>query len=256
MPHWLSSTSHPACLHRNIVQHVVIVQYTHCRIISSPFFSHNTWLCGPCIDFTVNYNAVDVDTSLVQVKAGKEEIDRRISAFIQRKRVEVDLLNKREFCNVVNTGTNNEFQCARTDAVFVHRIGQKGHIKATRVENTNTTSEAQALGPEISNTSTIPLEAKDCPGIEERLRNLETHFGYKPGRPLPCDVYKRLTNLEEKVLFLEGMSPEYFSQNTQNSGHGSHHRRKENDSSQGLTLHSIDERIRSLRSSLSKGQAS
>ena len=33
------------------------------------------------------------------------------------------------------------------------------------------------------------------------------------GRPLPCDVYKRLTNLEEKVLFLEGMSPEYFSQN-------------------------------------------
>ena len=32
------------------------------------------------------------------------------------------------------------------------------------------------------------------------------------GRPLPCDVYKRLTNLEEKVLFLEGMSPEYFSQ--------------------------------------------
>lgn len=138
-------------------------------------------MCGPCIDFTVNYNAVDVDTSLVQVKAGKAEIDRRISAFIQRKRVEVDLLNKREFCNVVNTGTNNEFQCARTDAVFVHRIGQKGHIKATRVENTNTTSEAQALGPEISNASTIPLEAKDCPGIEERLRNLERHFGYKPG---------------------------------------------------------------------------
>ena len=55
------------------------------------------------------------------------------------------------------------------------------YLTATRVENTNTTSEAQALGPEISNTSTIPLEAKDCPGIEERLRNLETHFGYKPG---------------------------------------------------------------------------
>ena len=53
----------------------------------------------------------------------------------------------------------------------------------TRVENTSTTSEAQALGPEISNRTSqpAPLEARSCPGIEERLRNVETHFGYGPG---------------------------------------------------------------------------
>lgn len=125
----------------------------------------------------------ELDSSLIQVKAAKSEIDRRISAFIQRKRVEVDLLNKREFCNVIDTGNNNEFRCARTDAVFVRRLGQKSHIKVTRVENTSTTSEAQALGPEISKQTTQPsrLEARFCPGIEERLRNMETHLGYGPG---------------------------------------------------------------------------
>ena len=55
-----------------------------------------------------------------------------------------------------------------------------------------------------------------------RVQNVSTYMTYRPiitfeltslGRPLPCDVYKRLTNLEETVLFLEGMSPEYFSQN-------------------------------------------
>ena len=43
-------------------------------ILSSLFFSFNEWLCGPCIDFTVNDNAVEEDTSLVQVKAGKAEV--------------------------------------------------------------------------------------------------------------------------------------------------------------------------------------
>lgn len=56
------------------------------------------------------------------------------------------------------------------------------HI-VTRVENTSTTSEAQALGPEISKQTSQPswLEARSCPGIEERLRNAETHLGYGPG---------------------------------------------------------------------------
>lgn len=57
------------------------------------------------------------------------------------------------------------------------------YATVTRVENTSTTSEAQALGPEISKQTTQPsrLEARFCPGIEERLRNMETHLGYGPG---------------------------------------------------------------------------
>jgi len=204
-------------------------------------------------EISVTDNITELDSSLTQVKAPKAEIDRRISAFIQRKRVEVDLLNKREFCNVVDTENNNEFRCARTDAVFVHRLGQKSHIKVTRVEDTNTTSEAQALGPEISTLSSPRLETRSCPGIEERLRNIETHLGYRPGRPVPCDVYKRLADLEEKVLHLEGISPEYFTLNSQNIIHGVDASREGTDSTQDLSIDAIDQRIRTLRHSLSKG---
>ena len=58
-------------------------------------------------------------------------------------------------------------------------------FSVTRVEDTNTTSEAQALGPEISTLSSPRLETRSCPGIEERLRNIETHLGYRPGIPRP-----------------------------------------------------------------------
>lgn len=52
----------------------------------------------------------------------------------------------------------------------------------TKVDDTSTTSEAQALGPEISTRSSPQLETKSCPGVEERLRNIETHLGYRSGK--------------------------------------------------------------------------
>ena len=52
----------------------------------------------------------------------------------------------------------------------------------TKVDDSSTTSEAQALGPEISTRSSPQLETKSCPGVEERLRNIETHLGYRPGK--------------------------------------------------------------------------
>ena len=33
------------------------------------------------------------------------------------------------------------------------------------------------------------------------------------GKPVPHDVYHRLRCVEEKILFLESLSPEYFCQN-------------------------------------------
>jgi MAP3K12-binding inhibitory protein 1 len=30
-------------------------------------------------------------------------------------------------------------------------------------------------------------------------------------KPVPRDIYARLKTIEEKILFLEGVSPEYFS---------------------------------------------
>lgn len=73
----------------------------------------------------------------------------------------------------------------------------------TRVENTSTTSEAQALGPEISKQTTQPsrLEARSCLGIEERLRNMETHLGYCSGSFVKW--YQQLLLRYKKLLWTQ-----------------------------------------------------
>ncbi|KAH8027627.1 hypothetical protein HPB51_007177 [Rhipicephalus microplus] len=48
-------------------------------------------------------------------------------------------------------------------------------------------------------------------GIEERLRNMESHLKLKSGCAVPHDVYARLKQLEDRILYLEGISPDYFS---------------------------------------------
>lgn len=47
------------------------------------------------------------DPEVVQIKAGKAEIDRRISAFIERKQAEINENNVREFCNVIDCNQGN-----------------------------------------------------------------------------------------------------------------------------------------------------
>uniref|UniRef100_A0A6I8NNF0 MAP3K12 binding inhibitory protein 1 n=1 Tax=Ornithorhynchus anatinus TaxID=9258 RepID=A0A6I8NNF0_ORNAN len=114
------------------------------------------------------------DPEVVQIKAGKAEIDRRISAFIERKQAEINENNVREFCNVIDC--NQENSCARTDAVFTPYPGFKSHVKVSRVVNTygpQTRAEgAQGSGLKATNT------LRDCgnQAVEERLQNIEAHL--------------------------------------------------------------------------------
>ncbi|KAM9433857.1 MAP3K12-binding inhibitory protein 1 isoform 2-T2 [Salvelinus alpinus] len=70
---------------------------------------------------------LQVDDLSIQIRANKSEIDRRISAFIERKQLEINENNVREFCNVIDC--NQEDSCARTDAVFTPYPGFKSHVK-------------------------------------------------------------------------------------------------------------------------------
>jgi hypothetical protein len=45
-------------------------------------------------------------------------------------------------------------------------------------------------------------------GLEERLSNAECHL--KLHGPVPKDIYSRLKQIEDRILQLEGLSPEYF----------------------------------------------
>ncbi|XP_055412480.1 MAP3K12-binding inhibitory protein 1 isoform X5 [Bubalus kerabau] len=140
----------------------------------------------------VKKTQVHFDPEVVQIKAGKAEIDRRISAFIERKQAEINENNVREFCNVIDC--NQENSCARTDAIFTPYPGFKSHVK---------------------------------------------------GGPVPRDIYQRIKKLEDKILELEGISPEYF-QSVNFSGK----RRKVQPPQQNYSLAELDEKISALKQAL------
>ncbi|KAM9466789.1 MAP3K12-binding inhibitory protein 1 isoform 2-T2 [Clarias gariepinus] len=183
------------------------------------------------------------DDRSVQIKAGKAEIERRISAFIERKQLEINENNVREFCNVINC--NQENSCARTDAVFTPYPGFKSHVKVTRVVNT--------YGPQTRGGRSEQGEqqqvsySRNCgnPVIEERLHNIEAHLKLTAG-PVPQSIYQRLKKLEDRILELEGLSPEYFHSMSYS------HKRPKVSVAQNYSLSELDGKISAVRTALLK----
>ncbi|XP_078263296.1 MAP3K12-binding inhibitory protein 1 [Rhinoraja longicauda] len=182
-------------------------------------------------------------TELVQIKASKDEIERRILAFIERKQAEINENNIREFCNVINCNLENS--CARTDAVFTPHPGFKSHIKVSRVVNIygpQTRTESDGESAPKPNTMT---QSCSNPAIEERLQNMEAHLKLSAGGPVPIAIYQRIKKLEDRILHLEGLSPEYFQHVNFPSK-----RRKIQETAQGYSLIEIDEKINALKAVL------
>lgn len=50
-------------------------------------------------------------------------------------------------------------------------------------------------------------ETTEYPAIEERLSIAEKYLGVR--KPVPKSVYERLKNVEDRLLHLESISPEY-----------------------------------------------
>ena len=59
------------------------------------------------------------------------KIERRIRSFMEKKQLEVDDINRREFYSVPVTSKHHHQlnSCARTDAIFIPRAGYKSHVK-------------------------------------------------------------------------------------------------------------------------------
>ncbi|XP_061752228.1 MAP3K12-binding inhibitory protein 1 isoform X3 [Nerophis ophidion] len=182
---------------------------------------------------------------LVQIRAGKSEIERRISAFMERKQMEINENNVREFCNVIDC--NQENSCARTDAVFTPYPGFKSHVKVTRVVNTYGPQTRTGVQGEAFDQART-LATRDCgnPAVEERLNNMEFHLKLPTAGPVPLSVYQRLKKLEDRILQLEGLSPEYF----QSSNLA--HKRLKTSPAQACSLTELDEKINAVRAALRK----
>uniref|UniRef100_A0A8C6UPM0 MAP3K12 binding inhibitory protein 1 n=1 Tax=Neogobius melanostomus TaxID=47308 RepID=A0A8C6UPM0_9GOBI len=186
------------------------------------------------------------DDVMVQIRAGKSEIERRISAFMERKQMEINENNVREFCNVIDC--NQENSCARTDAVFTPYPGFKSHVKVSRVVNTFGPQSLMGSAQTDLQQQRGPVLPQGCgnTAIEERLQNIEAHLKLPSAGPVPLSVYQRIKKLEDRILELEGLSPEYF----QASSHL--HKRPKMTPPQSCSLTELDEKISAVKAALLK----
>ncbi|XP_049918608.1 MAP3K12-binding inhibitory protein 1 isoform X3 [Epinephelus moara] len=164
------------------------------------------------------------DDVMVQIRARKSEIERRISAFMERKQMEINENNVREFCNVIDCN------------------------QVTRVVNTYGPQTRGGGGQGEAGDQQRGQMGRDCgnTAIEERLHNIETHLKLPTAGPVPLSVYQRLKRLEDRILELEGLSPEYF----QSASHL--HKRPKTSPAQACSLTELDEKISAVKAALLK----
>ncbi|XP_011306690.1 molybdopterin synthase catalytic subunit [Fopius arisanus] len=148
---------------------------------------------------------VEADPREVQVTVSSQELMRRIDAFISRKREQNNMFNIQEFCSHRNLRDDDETSCARVDAILIPRKDSKSHVKVHRVFN--------AHGPQTMNPSALRTpellgspEAPN-PALDERLSGPERFLMID--KPVPTDIYQRIKNIEDRIRFLESLSPEY-----------------------------------------------
>ncbi|XP_037806304.1 molybdopterin synthase catalytic subunit-like [Lucilia sericata] len=179
-------------------------------------------------------------SQLIQISACENEIKRRIQCFVEKKRDEIDLCNIMDFTDVkqqkqVNSpqelinyeNDNNSMTCARVNSTVVKQEYSKCHLKVKKVEN----NIGPQMRPDYLNALDklmVPIERKklelqkQCsshrsikeehmmlkyPTIIERLENIEEHINVPQSNVK--NIYQRIKAIEDRILYLESISPEY-----------------------------------------------
>lgn len=236
-----------------------------------------------------------INPAFVQIVVPKKELDRRIAAFQQRKRQELDVLNVQEFCTL-SGGASTMSSCARTSAVVHRSKDSNSHLKLTKVVNewgpqtrgidpgskpigvvSVKEEEKGVISSHGSSTDNLQessrnikqensSESVQCKtdfrdqqgvlpeGIEERLHNVESHLKIVPGGPVPQDIYTRLKAVEDRLLHLEGISPEYFGDKKIKIPEKQSYKKEIKAVEDDISLSEIDLRIHHLKMKLKQRQ--
>ncbi|KAG6441964.1 hypothetical protein O3G_MSEX002092 [Manduca sexta] len=143
-----------------------------------------------------------VDKNLVQINVSSDELQQRIQNFIERKRQQVNISNIHDFIpGEGESETEDTETCARVRAQFVKRNDSKGHLKIRKVHNEwGPQTAAPAPLSDSEDHSGLP------PSIAERVVTIEKYLNITP---VSKDVFKRLKDMEDKMTFLQSVSPEY-----------------------------------------------
>ncbi|KAL7301429.1 hypothetical protein TKK_0005870 [Trichogramma kaykai] len=140
----------------------------------------------------------------IQIKADDAEIKRRIEAFISlKKNSDTSYKPYIHKTGSRNNDVENTEVCARVNCIYRRLEDSKSHIKVGRVYNQWSHQSTQ---------SSLPIKSKDktsnhTTALEERLCASEQFLGIN--KPVPKDVYERIKKIEDRLLHLECISPEY-----------------------------------------------
>ncbi|KAJ3132319.1 hypothetical protein HDU90_007380 [Geranomyces variabilis] len=152
--------------------------------------------------------------TLVQLKADKAGVDKKIEAFISAKRAQIDASNQREFLRPRTLA--EDANCARVDAVQLNRTVQMKldivHNESGPLERSTTRTEA-VHGEEKQRggrASPMPATCANCAflnGIEDRLGNIQEHLNVSFVSRDHVHALTRIRALEDKINELEGAHP-------------------------------------------------
>lgn len=162
---------------------------------------------------------IAISRDLLQIRADESEMKRRIASFIGRKREEINSNNVQDFIAEKPSDDDvNDMRCARVNSTVYRIKGSKGHLKVHRVKNETgpqSMNYKTALDKLMENNS--PIKIKTDPdantktlssGIQERIMNAEAHLNLRHN-PSTKTVFERLKAIEDRILYLETVSPEY-----------------------------------------------
>lgn len=176
------------------------------------------------------YNEIIVPKKLLQIRADGSEIKRRIACFVNRKRDEINSNNVQDFITETKPTDEAETTCARVNSTVYRIKGSKGHLKVHRVKNETgpqTMSYTNALDKLMEHTSALPIKIKPDPdaaetkplptsnltklpnAIDERIENAESFLKISNTNSNK-DIFQRLKHIEDRILYLETLSPEYL----------------------------------------------
>ncbi|CAD6994751.1 unnamed protein product [Ceratitis capitata] len=173
---------------------------------------------------------ISVPKELVQITASKNEIKKRIICYLEKKRNEINENNIMDYSQTENFSKMEEGQeqlleikdsCARVSSTIVKQESSKCLLKVCRAKNLT----GPQIRPDYFKTLDMHMKQEqplksfkkettwrkrraDAITVKNRLDNIEKYLFSSSKFDLPVSV--RIKQLEDRLLHLESLSPEYL----------------------------------------------
>ncbi|KAH8382801.1 hypothetical protein KR009_005315 [Drosophila setifemur] len=165
----------------------------------------------------------DVSRKLVQIRVNDAELTKRLECFVNRKRDEINLQNVMDFkhsafSSITESDKNSidSYSCARTQSFVIKQEQSRSHLKVRRVSN-HCGPQQMELRPNYGlelNKLMGSRDEQDDPSIKlrksmhnSRLHTIESYMGLVSNSKE--SIFSRIKNIENRILQLESISPEY-----------------------------------------------